>query len=84
MLKATKSSRTILMNSCRQKHSQDIIDRDMLINIVSTTLHQIFCTIFFNSEVIFKSIIDPDDNLKLLPMWNMHDLSSICDTKQNQ
>ena len=36
----------------------------MLIKTLPTTLHQIFCKIILNSEVIVKSIKDPDDNVK--------------------
>ena len=35
----------------------------MLIRTSPTTLLQIFCKIILNSQVIVKSIIDPDNNL---------------------
>ena len=35
----------------------------MLIRTLPTTLLQIFCKIILNSQVIIKSIIDPDNNL---------------------
>ena len=34
----------------------------MFITTLPITLHQMFCKINVDSKVIFKSIIDPDDN----------------------
>ena len=36
----------------------------MFIRTVRTTLLEIFCEIIPNLKVIFKSVLDPDDNLK--------------------
>ena len=63
MLTVAKSSLTILMIFCRQKQIQKIFDEDMSIRTLPTTLLQIFCKISFNSKVIVKSIIDPDEIL---------------------
>ena len=41
----------------------------MLFRIILTTLLQISCEIFQNSQVIIKSIIDPDENSVKTPSW---------------
>ena len=53
---------TILMKYCRQKHCQKIFDTVMFIRTLPTTLLLIFNATMFNSGVIVKSIINPDDN----------------------
>ena len=40
-----------------------IVDGEMLIMTLPTTLLENICKITFNSKVIYKSITDPDDNL---------------------
>ena len=41
-----------------------IFDGEMFIRILQPTLFQIFSKIILNFQDIFKSIKDPDDNLK--------------------
>ena len=49
-------------NLSRKSIVRTIFDGETLIRRLTTTLLQIFCIILFNSKVIAKSILDPDDN----------------------
>ena len=54
----------ILMESFKQKHILSSIRGRNVNQNITITLLEIFCKIIFNSEVIFKSVIDPDNNFK--------------------
>ena len=45
-----------------QQDSGETSDGKIFIRTLTTTLLQIFCKIILNSEVIVKSILNPDDN----------------------
>ena len=57
-----KSAWQFWWNLAGKRTCRKIFEGEMLIRTLSTTLLQIFCKIILNSEVIVKSIIDPDDN----------------------
>ena len=43
-----------------------IFQGEILIRTLPTSLFQIFCIIIFNSQVIVKNVIDPDDNFQMI------------------
>ena len=62
MITVAKSSRTILMKSCRYELCQKIFVTDMFIRTLPKLLT--FCSIIFNFEFFLKIILDPDDNFQ--------------------
>ena len=62
MLIAAKSSLAILRKSQGQKHSWVRIGKRNLLQNTQRLL-EIYCKIILNSQVIVRSIIDPDDNI---------------------
>ena len=49
-----------------QRMIRNLFEREMLLRKLQTTLLQIFCKNIFESQVITKSIIDPDDTYVIL------------------